>query len=106
MMFRKYGLELLTLVAILVFIGLFLMVSAGGSHEFSGSDDVGSQKIAELTGVSMDSIQPLIPQYEPPSGEIESTLFALQASFGGLILGLVFGYWLGQKKSMSDTKAN
>lgn len=103
-MIRKYALELLTIVAVLAFIGIFLVVSAGGTHEFSGSDDVGSQKIAELTGVSMDSIRPLIPQYEPPSGEIESTLFALQASFGGLILGLVFGYWLGQKKGLSEQK--
>jgi len=95
-MIRNWTLELITVIAVLAFIGIFLMVSAGGTHEFSGSDDVGSQKIAELTGVSVNSIQPLIPQYIPPSGEIESSLFALQASFGGLILGLVFGYWVGQ----------
>jgi cobalt/nickel transport protein len=46
----------------------------------------------------VESYLPLIPQYEPPSGEIESTLFALQAAFGGVLLGLVFGYWLGQRK--------
>ena len=97
-MLRNYTLELITMAAVLAFVGIFLLVSAGGTHEFSGSDDVGSQKIAELTGVSADSIKPLIPQYVPPSGEIESTLFALQASFGGLVLGLVFGYWLGQRK--------
>jgi len=49
----------------------------------------------------VDSISPLIPQYVPPSGEIEATLFALQAAFGGIILGLVFGYWIGQKKQKS-----
>jgi cobalt/nickel transport protein len=97
-MIRNWTLELITAIAILAFISIFLIVSAGGNHEFSGSDDVGSQKIADLTGVSMDSIHPLIPQYIPPSGEIESSLFALQASFGGLILGLVFGYWLGQTR--------
>lgn len=97
-MIRKYALELITLAAVLAFVGIFLIVSAGGTHEFSGSDDVGSQKIAELTGVPEDSISPLIPQYVPPSGEIESTLFALQASFGGLVLGLVFGYWIGQTR--------
>ena len=78
-------------------------MAIGGTHEFSGSDDVGSQKISELTGHPVESFKPLIPQYEPPSGEIESTLFALQASFGGLVLGLVFGYWLGQRKSSSTT---
>lgn len=95
---RNYALEIIAFIAVLAFIAVFLMVSAGGTHEFSGSDDVGSQKIAELTGKPVDSYLPLIPQYEPPSGEIEATLFALQASFGGLVLGLIFGYWLGQKK--------
>jgi cobalt/nickel transport protein len=100
-MIGKYKLELVTITAVLVFVVIFLYVSAGGSHEFSGSDDVGSQKIAELTGRPVESITPVIPQYKPPSGEIEATLFALQASFGGILLGLVFGYWLGQRKSSS-----
>jgi len=100
-MIGKYKLELITVIAVLAFIVIFLWVSTGGSHEFSGSDDVGSQKIAELTGHPVESFTPVIPQYEPPSGEIESTLFALQASLGGLVLGLVFGYWLGQRKTSS-----
>jgi len=102
-MIRNYKLELITLVAVLVFIVVFLYVSVGGNHAFSGSDDVGSQKIAELTGHPLESFTPLIPQYEPPSGEVEATLFALQAAFGGIILGLVFGYWLGQRKTSSKT---
>jgi cobalt/nickel transport protein len=97
-MIQNRRLEIITLVAALAFIAIFLVVSSGGTHEFSGSDDVGSQKIAELTGQPVESYQPLIPQYEPPSGEIEATLFALQAAFGGIVLGLVFGYWIGQKK--------
>ena len=91
-------LEILTLIGIAAFVILFIVVSGQSGHEFSGSDDVGSEKIAELTGKPVDSFQPLIPQYVPPSGEIESTLFALQATFGGVIVGLVIGYWYGQKK--------
>ena len=102
-MIRKYTLEIITVVAVIAFIVVFLIVSAGGSHEFSGSDDVGSQKIAELTGQSVESFPPLIPQWQPPSGEIEACLFALQAAFGGVILGLVFGYWIGQRKLSSAT---
>jgi cobalt/nickel transport protein len=100
-MIRNYLLELITLVAVIVFIAVFLFISAGGNYAFSGSDDIGSEKISELTGHPLDSFKPLIPQYEPPSGEIEATLFALQAAFGGIILGLVFGYWLGQRKPSS-----
>ena len=66
--------------------------------EFAGSDNVGSGLIAELSGKPVDSFTPLIPQYEPPSGEIESSLFALQAAFGGILIGGVFGFWLGQAR--------
>lgn len=94
----KYLLEILTVVAILVFCGLFLYTSATMSGaEFAGSDNVGSGLIAELSGKPVDSFVPLIPQYEPPSGEIESCLFALQAALGGIFVGGVFGYWYGQK---------
>jgi len=101
-MFEKRKLEILTLIGIFVFVILFMIVSGQSGHEFSGSDDVGSEKIAELTGKSVDSFTPVIPQYEPPSGEIESTLFALQATFGGVIVGLVIGYWYGQKRRSSN----
>lgn len=100
-MMKNYTLELITLIAVLVFIAVFLYVSAGGNYAFRGSDDIGSEKISELAGHPLDSFKPLIPQYEPPSSEIEATLFALEAAFGGIILGLVFGYWLGQRKISS-----
>ena len=35
---------------------------------------------------------------EPPSGEIESLLFALQAAIGAVIIGYFFGYWRGKGK--------
>ena len=97
-MFENRKLEILTLVGLFAFVILFLIVSSQSGHEFSGSDDVGSAKIAELTGRPIDSFKPLIPQYVPPSGEIESSLFALQATFGGVVVGLVIGYWYGQKR--------
>ncbi|ACL17617.1 energy-coupling factor ABC transporter substrate-binding protein [Methanosphaerula palustris] len=95
----KRKLEVFTLITLIAFVGLFIITSSGGTHEFTGSDDVGSDMIANLTGHSVDSFKPLIPQYVPPSGEIESSLFALQATFGGLVVGLVLGYWLGQRRS-------
>lgn len=97
-MFGNRKLEILTLVGLFAFVVLFLVVSGQTGHEFSGSDDVGSEKISELTGRPIESFKPIIPQYVPPSGEIESTLFALQATFGGVIVGLVIGYWYGQKR--------
>ena len=59
---------------------------------FGGSDDQGSDSVSE-TGYKpwFNSI------WVPPSGEIESLLFALQAAIGALIIGYFFGLWRGQK---------
>jgi cobalt/nickel transport protein len=100
----KYRLEILAIVAVLIFCALFLYTSSMiGDAEYAGSDTVGAEKIAELAGVPADEIQPLIPQWVPPSGEVESALFALQAAIGGIMVGLVFGYWIGQKKEIKST---
>jgi cobalt/nickel transport protein len=98
-MVYKYTLEILTVIAIGAFCALFLYTSATmNGAEFAGSDNVGSGLVAELSGIPLENFQPLIPQWEPPSGEIESALFALQAAFGGILVGGIFGFWIGQKK--------
>jgi len=98
-MVYKYKLEILTLIAIGIFCGLFLYTSSTmSSAEFTGSDTAGSGLIAELSGTPLENFQPIIPQWEPPSGEIESCLFALQAALGGILVGGIFGFWIGQKK--------
>ena len=95
----KYTLEAITLIAIVAFSGLFLYTSSTMSGaEFAGSDNVGSGLIAKLTDTPREHFQPIIPQWEPPSGEIEACLFALQAAVGGILVGGVFGFWIGQKK--------
>ena len=60
---------------------------------FGGSDDAASEQI-EAT-----NFEPWFSSiWEPPSGEIESLLFALQAAIGAIIIGYFFGYWRGQGK--------
>ena len=106
-MAKGYLLEILAVVAIAAFIGIFLFTSSTlQGAEFAGSDNVGSGLIAEISGKDVESFTPLIPQWEPPSGEIESCLFALQAALGGIFVGGFFGYWLGQRKGLSDAKVN
>ena len=95
----KYTLEVLTVIAIVGFCAVFLYTSSTMSGaKFPGSDNVGSGLIAKLSGNPVENFKPLIPQWEPPSGEIESSLFAFQAAVGGILVGGVFGYWIGQKK--------
>lgn len=95
----KYTLEAFAVIAIVAFSVVFLYTgSTMSGAEFAGSDNVGSGLIAELSGIPLENFQPLIPQWKPPSGEIKACLFALQAAAGGILIGGVFGYWIGQKK--------
>jgi cobalt/nickel transport protein len=93
----RYRLEILTIAAVLAFMAFFLYTTAVmPGAEFAGSDSVGSSQIAALTGREVESFTPLIPQWEPPSGEIEAALFALQAACGGVVAGYIFGRWKGE----------
>jgi len=95
----RYTLELLTFIAIFAFCILFLYTnSAMKGADFTGSDNAGSGLIAELSGIPQENFTPLIPQWQPPGGEIESCLFAFQAAVGGICVGGVFGYWIGSQK--------
>jgi cobalt/nickel transport protein len=95
----RYTLEVLTIIAIVVFSVIFLYTSSTMSGtKFTGTDTAGSQGIAELSGTPLENFQPLIPQWKPPGTEIESCLFALQAAIGGIIVGVVFGFWIGSGK--------
>ena len=94
----RYTLEVLSVLAILGFCVAFFYTSIVSPNVgFTGSDNAGSGLIAELSGKPLTAFQPLIPQWEPPSSEIEACLFALQAAVGGILVGGVFGYWIGQK---------
>jgi cobalt/nickel transport protein len=97
----KFRLEILVIIAVLAFCAIFLYMSSFvDGVEYKGSDIRGSEQIAVLTNKAEEDYHPLIGQWAPPSGEIESALFALQAAVGGLVVGWVFGYWKGQKKTV------
>ena len=97
-MLWKYRFEILALIAVLAFCVLFLYTSSMmGNAQFAGSDDVGSSQISKITGIPEENFHPLIWQWVPPSGEIESAIFALQAAIGGILVGWFFGYWKGLK---------
>jgi cobalt/nickel transport protein len=91
---NKYYFLLLGLVAIIAIVP-FVIYSGQGEEQglFGGADDVASTAIEE-TGYTpwFKSI------WEPPSGEIESLLFALQAAIGALIIGYILGYYNGRSK--------
>lgn len=95
-------LELITLGVIVVFIAAFAYVSSTGNHEWGGADSQAEEVISDLTG---GTYQPWFQSiYTPPSGEIESLLFALQAAIGSLIIGYFLGYYRAAAK-MKTAKA-
>lgn len=82
----------------LVFAALLpVLVSVGAAQEsekWSGADDLAQKKVAEITG---GAYEPWFePVWEPPSGEIETFLFSLQAAIGAIIIGYFVGYYKGK----------
>jgi cobalt/nickel transport protein len=90
-------LEIIVVVLVLIFTGLFLYVSGNTDAEFGGADGEAEGVIEELTGGTYEPIAD--PLWEPPSGEIESLLFGLQIALGALIIGYFFGYYKGRNQS-------
>jgi cobalt/nickel transport protein len=82
---------LIILVIALAIIPLFL----AGEAEFGGADGEAEEVITEI----QPEYEPwFAPLWDPPSGEIESLLFALQASLGVGFIAYFFGYKAGQRK--------
>lgn len=80
---------LLLAVVLLTALPLWLVQKpASGAEIFGGSDGQGQQAISEMA----PAYQPwFVALLTPPSKEIESLLFALQAALGAGVIG----YWLG-----------
>ncbi|MFA6372707.1 MAG: energy-coupling factor ABC transporter substrate-binding protein [Methanothrix sp.] len=99
----KINLELLTLGVIVLFIAAFAYVSSTQNHEWGGADGQAEDVISHLTGGTY--IPWFQSFYTPPSGEIESLLFALQAAIGSLIIGYFLGYYRALAKVKADKSA-
>ncbi len=88
-MFKK-NMILILLVIILAIIPLVINQDA----EFGGAD---GQAEEFITVISPDYEPWFSSIWEPPSGEIESLLFALQAAIGSGFIFYFFGYGKGKK---------
>jgi cobalt/nickel transport protein len=78
-------------ILILLAIGITILplfMFSDGSAEFGGADGQAEGVILEMHPTYEPWAAPL---WEPPSGEIESALFTLQAAIGAGVLGYVLG---------------
>ena len=89
-------LELIVLAILLIFAAQFFYISSTTDAEYGGADDKPEGVIEEITGGTYKPIAE--PIWEPPSTEIESLVFALQAAIGAGIIGYVLGYYRAKKK--------
>ncbi|GAW93469.1 energy-coupling factor ABC transporter substrate-binding protein, partial [Calderihabitans maritimus] len=71
--------------------------------EYGGADSQAEGIIMELSPGLNPWFEPL---WEPPSGEIESLLFALQAAIGAGFVCFYLGYLVGKKKGMGAGEGN
>jgi cobalt/nickel transport protein len=90
----KRNLVLLALVVMLAIAPL--LIHPPGTAEFAGADGQAELVIGEIAPDYVPWFQPL---WEPPSGEIESLLFALQAAIGAGLLGYYFGLRRGRREA-------
>lgn len=87
----------LLLIGIVVLIAIIPLVMFSGA-EFSGADGQAEDVISEIN----PNYTPWFESFwEPPSGEVESLLFSVQAGLGAGFIGYYVGYHRG-KKSRDD----
>ncbi len=92
---KKKNLLLLAIVILLAVVPMFINQGA----EFGGADGQAEEFISEIS----PGYQPWFSSiWEPPSGEIESLLFALQAAIGAGFVAYFFGYFIGKRKGQPE----
>lgn len=92
----------LSILAMIVLMTIPLLLVQ--DSEFGGSDDAGSEAVGEIAP-DYDSSW-ITNVWEPPGGETESMLFALQAIAGGILIGYFFGYKRGQRSARQPKESD
>jgi cobalt/nickel transport protein len=88
------------IVAIVVLMAMPLIIIT--DSEFGGSDGAGSEAIEAIAPAY--NAEWTTNWWEPPGGETESALFALQATVGGILIGYFFGFLHGRKKGRAQAQ--
>ena len=95
MTIMRNNIILLLLVALLAMIPLIIV----NDSEFGGADGAAEEMITEIR----PEYEPWFNSFwEPPGGETESLLFALQAALGAGFIGYYVGYKRGQAKEKDN----
>ena len=93
-------LEFIVIAIILIFVAQFFYMSSTTHAEYGGAEDKPAGVINQITGGAYKPIAK--PIWTPPSDEIESLLFGLQAATGAIIIGYFLGYYRAKNRFESD----
>lgn len=98
----KINTLLLLVVAALAVLPLALGLGDDEKEPFAGAD---AQAETAITEIKPDYEPWFTPLYEPPSGEVESALFALQAALGAGVLAYYFGLRKGRRQGAESARS-
>lgn len=84
-------------VVVLAVIPLFVHTRHGGQELFGGADGRAQALIGEINPGYKTWFSPL---FEPPSTEIATLLFSLQAALGAGVIGFYFGRARGRREAL------
>jgi cobalt/nickel transport protein len=98
----KINALLLLVVVALAVLPLALGLGDHKEEPFTGSD---AEAETAITEIEPDYEPWFSPLYEPPSGEIESALFAVQAALGAGVLAYYFGLRRGRRQGELRARA-
>lgn len=97
MKLAKMNFLLLLVVVALAAVPLLLIKNS----EFGGSDNKAEKAIKEIDPNYEPWFQPLL---EPPGGETEGLLFAVEAATGAGIIGYVIGLYKGRSRKQAPVE--
>ncbi|CDH43566.1 MAG: energy-coupling factor ABC transporter substrate-binding protein [Candidatus Competibacteraceae bacterium] len=99
---NRHNLSLIAVAVVLVVVSLVVGSRREGA-EFAGAD---GQAMAAATALHPDYQPWFKPVWEPPSGEVASLLFALQAALGAGVLGYYLGFKRGQSRQRQPDRVD
>ena len=97
MQIQRFGTGTIVAGVLTIVLLMVIPLITINDSEFAGADGRGSEVVAEIAP-DYDS-EWVTNIWEPPGGETESMLFALQATVGGLLIGYTFGYLRGRNST-------
>lgn len=95
---RRTGHQNIVFLALAVALAVAPFIIKSGA-DFTGADNLAEQAITQLRPDYAPWIKSL---WKPPSSEVESLLFTLQAALGAGFIG----YYLGSRRKRKETPGN